>query len=90
MSDRNMQLQTASLAERSKSLLAGHPMSNWRDNLGQLHADMLANAVDLRELISKMRVELDSVLAERDALKAVLATPQCVESLSVIPLGACK
>jgi hypothetical protein len=49
MSDRNLQLQQKSLAEQSKAILAGHPMSNWSDNLAQLHADFLARIAELEE-----------------------------------------
>jgi hypothetical protein len=47
MSDRNLQLQPKSLADRSKAILAGRPLANWSDNLTQLHADFLARIAEL-------------------------------------------
>ncbi len=47
MSDRNLNLQQRSLAERSKNILLGYPLANWSDNLAQLHADFLARIEEL-------------------------------------------
>jgi hypothetical protein len=58
MSDRNLQLQQKSLADRSKDILLGYPLANWSDNLAQLHADFLAQAEELNNENNALRKAL--------------------------------
>ena len=64
MNGQNLQLMSQSLAERSKTILAGHPMSNWADNLAQLHIDFLAKIDDLQNDSDKYRSHVKLIISE--------------------------
>jgi hypothetical protein len=69
MSDRNLNLQQRSLADRSKDILLGYPLANWSDNLRQLHADFLARIDELeRPDYEALRAENEKLKEERDSL----------------------
>ncbi len=77
MSDKNLQLKTKSLADRSKDILLGYPLANWSDNLRQLHADMLEHIEEIelvRAAISQQSVP--KKYEPSQAMRAALAQSQ--------------